>query len=331
MTAPLNIVRDRYEAIRGSLDAIAVDLKAVLADFCRQLRIYAPRIEGRTKETRSLLLKIVRKEREGRTFGDPLVEIGDKVGVRADLVYFNDVDRLVERISQASDIFEQISEDDIEDKRLSLQIDRVGYIGVHISVTPRKRRGLDASMARCEIQIRTNAQAAWAMASHDLVYKPMVPLSGLDTRRVYRLTALMELFDEQVGQARSAALSSRDYPLAVIVSALENVRFEFVNTEYDKQLTADILRALEGDITAESAFRLSHDIEDFSRTNALDLGRLLVGSYPLLTSQPEAILIYMRLEADRFSLEQQWIDAGLPRSLLVDMADAWGKPLPEPI
>lgn len=322
-------VRDRYEAIRTPLDAVVGDLKGHLAEFCRRLRIYAPRIEGRTKDTHSLLLKIFRKEREGRVYSDPLVETSDKVGVRADLVYAGDVDRLVALIRQSTDIFEPITDADVEDKRLTLGSDRVGYLGVHISVVPKELRGLAPALARCEIQIRTNAQAAWAMASHDLVYKPLVPISEMEKRRVNRLTALMELFDEQVDYARDAATNSEQYPLAVIVAALESARFQFLGTEYDIRTTAEIVRALEGNQTAATASELVSRMSAFVAENQSALSTLLRGKYPLLTSQPEAILIYMRLEEDRFAIDSRWTEAGLSRRLLEELADAWGKPLAE--
>ena len=45
-----------------------------------------------------------------------------------------------------------------------------------------------------------------------------------------------------------------------------------------------------------------------------------------LISQPESLLVFERIEHDRFRLAERWAQA-LPTGMLTQMADMWGKPV----
>ena len=331
MTTDHERLRAEFEALRPALEKVAAELSGYLRELCRELGIYAPRIESRVKETHSLILKVFRKERAGYPFAEPLRDMTDKVGARADLVYAQDVDRLIERLRSANDFFEPISDDDIDDKRYRMNPDQVGYVGVHVDVRPRARHGLDEHVAVCEIQIRTNAQAAWAMASHELVYKSVITRTNREKRRVNRLTVLLELFDEEVTNARDAMVGAADYPVAVVCAELQAARFRFVGSEYDVELTRDITAALLPNMDNVGADSIVERIRAFADKNEAPLRRVIRKQYPILMSQPEVILILLLLEEDRFELQRAWRVAAMPHSMLANIADAWGAPLPDPL
>lgn len=331
MSSDYEDIRGDFEKIEEQLQRIATSLQEWLYRACSSLGIYAPRIEGRCKTARSLVLKVIRKDQEGRPYVRPLEQMSDKVGVRADLIYAHNVDRLVALIRESSDIFEPIDDDAIDDKRETLGEDQVGYSGVHIDVVPKERFGLAYELAVCEIQVRTNAQAAWAMASHQLVYKPLVDLNSSDRRRVNRLTALVELFDEQVAYANELMKSDESYPLALVLDRLETARYRFTSTDIDRALTHEIVSNLVAFESADDATSFADQLDIFVDKNSEVLRTVMASEYPLLASQPEAILLFYLLEQNSFDLQQKWAKAGLSNSLLDSIANKWGAPLPTPL
>lgn len=74
------------------------------------------------------------------------------------------------------------------------------YPGTHIIA---ELVGADYSTSapvRCEIQLRTKAQDAWSSVSHKLAYKAGIPITARTQRKIWRLVAVMEVFDEDVDQ-----------------------------------------------------------------------------------------------------------------------------------
>jgi len=324
-------LREQYLFIRPQLDQLVEDLKGWLAIWCNELKVYSPRIEGRAKECHSLLNKVLERQMDGKPYADPLTDLSDKVGVRADVIYASDIDRLVDRIREATDALEAITDKNIDDKRFSLSENEVGYSGVHVDVVPLERRGLARRHAKCEIQIRTNAQAAWAMASHELAYKPAVKRTKRDKRKVFRLTALLELFDEQISQSRKALMSDPNYPAAKVIEALRDARFRFRAGEFNPVLTQDIVSRLVETQELKNADELVTGIMKFAVEHATRLENVLSRDYPSLVAQPEAILIFKMLENDPYACQERWAEAGLPNGLLEKMANAWGIRLPAPL
>jgi len=207
----------------------------------------------------------------------------------------------------------------------------VGYSGVHIDAVPLERRGLAREHATCEIQIRTNAQAAWAMASHELAYKPVVKRSDDEKRRVFRLTALLELFDEQILHSRDELMSDPNYPVARLIHALRDARFQFRAGEFNTALTHDMVSRLVDAESLKNVDKLVDYVSTFAHVHEGKLNNVLSRDYPSLLTQPEAILIFMKLEDDIHNCQEIWHAAGLPNGLLEKMANAWGKRLPPPL
>lgn len=331
MTIDRESLRVRYDEIVPKLEDVCDDLLDWLEALTQSLGILDPRIEGRVKEPHSLILKAWRREIEGRPWDDPLVEATDKVGVRADVVYLADVPRLRSGIESAEDVVEVI---DIDDKmETALGTDKLGYHGVHFDVIPvRLPDGLPREMALCEIQIRTNAQAAWAMATHDLTYKPPMDPGRRVLRRVNRLTALLECFDEDVGRTREEMMGRDGYAVAIVVGALEATRMRFPMTSFDRGLTRDVVTSLIDEEDSQEAHELARELETFAEENSAKLRELFSKvdyGHPML-GQPEALLIFMRLDSAPHALRQAWIENEFPYSILDDLAAEWGATLPTP-
>lgn len=257
--------------------------------------------------------------------------MSDKVGIRIDLLYLNEAQKLCEIIRSQTDNLEIIK----EDKKLqSLGSNRLGYLGVNFDVIPKRLpKRLHREKAKCEIQIRTFAQSAWAMAAHELVYKAPVEPKKAEQRRIYRLMALMEIFDEQVSTVRDRIIKQSDYAISMLLEALESELVKFTAPTFDDILSKIILQNLVEDITLLSIQTLTHNIENWVLRNENKLNELYShytddDRNPLL-HQPEALFIFFSLDnGERYSLIDKWSNNDLPRSELESLAQIWGSSIP---
>lgn len=324
-----------YDEMVPALEQLCDRLRSWLEESTRQLGIVDARVDGRVKKTNSLINKSLRRELEGKGWDDPLVESSDKVGLRVDVVYNDQVDTLRDHIVDAEDMFQHT---DPEDKREGLDENEFDYQGVHIDVVPLDLpEGLSTEHATCEIQVRTNAQSAWAMAFHDLIYKPpdgVEPPPKL-RRATYRLTALLELFDEGVADAKAKMTGAEGYPLAIVAAALETQRSRFTYGDFDRKLTRQVLADLEVvPSDPDKAHELKVELERFVENNEAKLQGIyethLENAKPALLIQPEAILVFYLLDENRFAVPAMWKEAEMPYKSLEALANLWGVPLPEP-
>ncbi len=124
------------------------------------------RVIGRVKTAESFLRKVRSFEkRRGKTFqstSEALAQIHDVAGVRVVCNYLQDV-LLVYGYLRRHPAFQEVK------GRLADYIHKpkLGYRSLHTVVSIRTSFGA----ARCEVQIRTALQDAWAVKSHALMYK----------------------------------------------------------------------------------------------------------------------------------------------------------------
>jgi ppGpp synthetase/RelA/SpoT-type nucleotidyltranferase len=280
-------------------------------------------VSWRAKKVDSFVKKALR-----RGYADPIEQIGDKAGGRVIVHYLADVptvERLVRDVCQV---------DRRESKLDALSYDELGYLGVHYDVRPKPETVATATTPglerrRAEIQIHTKAQSAWAVVSHELLYKSAVQAPDDLRRDVMRLVALVELFDAEVARFRQAVESHPDFSEMTVIKPLDDAIVRFTGRRPDPGLSVlsipavvrlyaeppeDVFAAvIEPFLHAESG-RLSAIFEryrDDERAN------------PLLF-QPEALLIFERLEHDRDRLKASWPVDKLPLELLESMAAIWG-------
>lgn len=334
MSLDVESLRVEYLAAEPALQEVRRDLESWLRNAVESLGLVDARVSGRVKNVHSFLTKCLLREKDGSAWTDPLSEASDKVGVRVDLVYLDQVDQLVDHITNATEAFALATKDD---KVEALGDIELGYHGVHIDVIPRSvPNGLDADQCRCEIQIRTNAQAAWAMAVHPLQHKPPIELPPEMKRPLFRLTALLELFDEGVQNARDQMMGSEGYPLAILERSLDALRVRYTALPYQKELTRQMIVELDvGLSSAKTAHEIARMVVAFSEKHADKLRTIyaqhLESARPLLLVQPEAILLFYLLETSPMTTAKQWEKVDLPLRYLDDLADVWGSTLPAPI
>lgn len=164
-------------------------------------------IESRTKDTESFKEKI---SRSSKMYVDPFKEVTDLSGIRIIVYYDEDLDKVCQLIEHEFEIDRANS----VDKRTILRPEEFGYQSIHFVVKLSDSRcGLlewrHLAGLQAEIQVRTVLQHAWAAISHKLQYKREGDVPQELRRRLFRLSALLELADEEFMalRNRTAALT----------------------------------------------------------------------------------------------------------------------------
>lgn len=151
-------------------EAAAEILAAHLRHVLRRSKLFDPqvvptRVSARAKTLKSILRKIQQKTRDGFKFKTPQHvehQINDLAAARVVCDYLQDISFIHGYLKRhpAIKILANKTEDYIANPK-------DGYRGVHLVVEVKTSFG----RARCEVQLRTMLQHAWAEKSHDLLYK----------------------------------------------------------------------------------------------------------------------------------------------------------------
>src|SRR5215469_18169832 len=193
---------NRYRTMRGTCEALTGRLRTLVVDLLAEENLEVIQIESRTKTVDSFIEKISRKRAK---YKDPLTEITDLIGVRIITYYLEDVIQVGEILKKEF----QIDATNSVDKSAGLDPDRFGYTSVQyvVSLSPDRRKLVEwrpYARFRAEIQVRTALQHAWSAVNHKLDYKSPTEVPKELRRRLFRLSALFELADEQFSELRDA-------------------------------------------------------------------------------------------------------------------------------
>lgn len=195
-----NNLREKYEEqyneISEGYSLLGENLLQDLRKLLKNATIDVINVSHRTKDFDKFLEKIRRKK-----YKDPLNEIEDICGLRIVCKYNSDLDKITSIICDEFIVL------DYEDKSKSLSEDEIGYLSRHFIVKV-KENWLDTPSYRglghlkAEIQLRTALMDAWAIISHELVYKneEQIPLES--KRQLNLLSAILENTDRQFDDVR---------------------------------------------------------------------------------------------------------------------------------
>lgn len=136
--------------------------------------------------------------REGKIYTTPLEEITDLAGVRIITYFPSDVDKILPLI-KTNFIIDPANS---IDKRRASDPTSFGYASVHLIVSFTDERLKLPEYAifkdmKCEIQIRTILQHAWAEIEHDIVYKSHEDIPFELRRKFASLAGLLEIADRE--------------------------------------------------------------------------------------------------------------------------------------
>lgn len=321
-----------YEDLRAAYADVYPDFQRLagcsyelLRDRLDKAGLRSIEVSSRAKEPESFVKKALRKG-----YADPMRAIGDKAGARLVLPFARDRDRVLAVCDEVLEL------SDPEDKVELLGADRMGYLGRHYSARVRSQvldpGDKDLAGLSLELQVHTKAESAWATAAHDSLYKSAVEVPESVARRLTRLAALAEIFDDQVERFLVELHALPDFAvLESMLPALEALLLRFTNRTPDRGISALIIPPLAETYGMAAESIVPEVIEPYLDAHAEDL-RDLYAQYesdlranPLLY-QPEGLLLLERLEADPYQLRGIWPGA-LDVTLLERLATIRGKRL----
>lgn len=157
-------------------------------------------ITSRVKDRESLSKKIDRKNDKYSSLSD----LTDIAGVRVITYYEKDVDEVSKIVEKEF----AVDKENSIDKRAALEPDRFGYCSVHYIVQMslerlNLRENQPYAGLKCEIQIRTVLQHAWAEIEHDLGYKSGIAIPKDIRRNFSRVAGMLEIADKEFQEIRT--------------------------------------------------------------------------------------------------------------------------------
>lgn len=215
-------------------DIVHAKLRGLIRNSGR--RVFA--VQHRVKSEKSLTGKLARHA----GMYSELTDLKDILGARV-VCYFNDdVDYLGKLIEQAFDI--DWAESD--DKRKDIGEVAFGYLSLHYVCTLPKSDDYDDEYCQWpfEIQVRTCLQHVWSDIEHDLGYKSEFGVPRSVARGFARISALLELADDEFMRVRDIMVDyTEGVRQSIIDDTADDVAIDLVSlTEYVRHNKA--MRAL---------------------------------------------------------------------------------------
>lgn len=184
-------IKSKYEELYPHYKRLGENLKNALLQFLEDSKIDYLDVEYRIKSFESFYEKIERKN-----YKNPFEEIQDICGLRIINYYPSDLEKITDIIKKEFNVIESV------DKQDELDDDKFGYRSYHYIAKLDKEwtkapnyRNLDELIF--EIQARTILMHGWAVINHKLLYKHEKDIPKQFRRDLFRLSALIELADEQ--------------------------------------------------------------------------------------------------------------------------------------
>jgi putative GTP pyrophosphokinase len=195
--APLSSALADYDAIHDTLVQQARDVEDRLRAWLAGTGMKLHSVSSRVKSRSALEAKLARPD---RTYGS-LWDVTDLIGLRV-ITYFedtiDDVAALIEK-HLAVDFAHSV------DKRRAHDPAGFGYRSLHyVCAFDTERASVLPESARCEVQVRSLLQHAWAEIEHDLGYKSQAAIPVALRRRFSRIASLLEVADEEFMSVRRA-------------------------------------------------------------------------------------------------------------------------------
>ena len=276
-----DVVR-QYEGRRALYQDFCKAIEIILMKIIEQAGIKYHSINSRPKSPQNFRRKL---ERADPPYTNPLEQVTDFAGVRVITYFPKDVDEIAELIVKSFSIDWENS----VDKRKASSPDRFGYASLHYVVQldeVRKRQVEYERFAelKCEIQIRTILQHAWAEIEHDLEYKSQIDVPAEIRRRFAALSGLLEIADREFEAIRKEEEEIRKRVVESLSEDKLKISLDMVSLqEYlkdkklDKYHLAEISAEEASDLIADMKGMGINDIESLDRALKkfdLDIGEL---------------------------------------------------------
>lgn len=184
------LLLQQYGDARGLYVRLCQEVRDEIAHMleARNPPIQCSSILIRIKDANSFLEKLDRK-----LYENPLEEMTDLAGVRVVVYRSSDIAGVVRMIRDEFHLHQHV------DKTELLGDSDMGYGGTHLVISLGSKYGgarvKDINKLKCEVQVRTVLQDAWATMSHSLVYKPTTSLPQAMLRQFNNLSSVLEVAD----------------------------------------------------------------------------------------------------------------------------------------
>lgn len=282
-------------------------------------------VSSRAKTVDSLVKKLLTKQQK-YTFDT----LPDKVGARVVLRYRSDAGKVVQQVRQLFD------SDEPEDKSVEKGVNWVGYLSIHIDHVCLRSTDSEATtyppdVFWAELQVATLAQHLWSDMSHDTVYKNdqmLTKLSAEWQRRVALMAGQIEVADREF-DSLNTELSK--IPTLRLLQVLERHYYSVTAERFNFELSVEVMESLMPLVT-EDVSTFSHKLNDFLAEKREVIEQVYANALALgienedITSflfQPEVLLIYKFLDADRDETRQLW-NQNYPERELERIANTFG-------
>ena len=304
---------------RAVAQTVATELRKTL----QHIRI-GGKIEARAKTTGSVIGKAYRKPETYRSLAD----FRDLAGARVLVPFASDVEPVARELHGHSDL--AVVKDEIKVRRP----DELRYQARHLDVELRGSFGLHVPAdfgdrpVGCEVQIQTLAQSLWASVSHLVTYKRELPDDV--RRRVDRLVALCEIFDDEAEGSRVLALEHID-AVGIIAEEIQRYFYGITGITHDLDqavsLVGRLLPAIAVDERTSYPSLLERFVDNYGpRLKDLLTDRPEARQLPWLL-RPEVLLILERVTNAPARLRDAWRNEFV-ESELDALEAAWGPTTP---
>ena len=312
----LELSRTRWLAEKPIFESFGQLVVARLQVATRSAGIWC-QITSRPKEMHSLIKKLFKGK---HTYAS----LPDKVGARCVVRYRHEVESVLAVAEKTFSCAE------IDRKADRLGEATVGYLGTHVEVRlaagDSNAPDFPAGEFILELQIRTLGQHVWSEMSHDSVYKNESLLAKLSPdviRRVNLMSGLIEVADREFERIDTEVSET---PAAYVFKSLEKNYYKVSSERPDRELSEEIINLLIPlygtdfkDIAIElDEFFAAHE-SDIQSVYTLNPGAI---ASPLLW-QPEAIMLYERLDKDSLNTRIAWSEH-FPERELERVANVFG-------
>ncbi len=186
----------------------AFNIRELLISLLEDEGIRFQEISHQVKDLDKLNEKLERKRTAGKSYKH-IRDIPDLARVRIILYFKDDIDKVIGLVEKEFRFFHQESLD--KEKFFLDQPDKFGYLSKHRVVCLNEKRNCLKEYKRfknlrCEIQIRTVLQHAWAEIEHDIIYKSETssdPIKKAETKRILsQNAAILEVADDNFVEIR---------------------------------------------------------------------------------------------------------------------------------
>jgi len=215
-------ILEEFNNQKTVLDSFRERIANLLKDLFDDSEISIHQMTHRTKDLDSLNKKIDKKQGKYTNLND----ITDVVGIRIITYLESDVDKIATLIKK-----EFIPDDKNSIDKRNLKTDQFGYKSLHIVVSLNESRSKlreykKYANLKCEIQIRSILQHAWAEIEHDLGYKSTLAIPETSKRSFNRLAALLETADIEFDRLKKELHDYENEIPKLIASTPEEVKLD---------------------------------------------------------------------------------------------------------